>query len=1016
MKNSIIFSLGVILALCILAGCSASSTAVTPEIDPGNTDQAQTTGFNNRIPLGMYCAVIDTETLEWEILPLRTADITLNINGFMNADFMNFTISDFDLDDFATEGLLSCNLNLTHPLAGYPEYNIFDVWLVFLHNGTSLLNYNNMTYSGGPDQAENEAMVLNPDGYTRWYNELEFSPGQWLLVTYNPGLLSNLPEPSAMVNPFKIFADGLYAQDDFYDWITLSSNANNRGIFRSGYTNSRRFDFKFPIVGDNPLIEFQYLVLCSWEPGDPTLTGNPLDYEPWDFPSNANVDEPFFILADADDSTMFSTPTGTSGGYFAAEIEIFDWQGGIVDGNGVINEVERLLIEGDFVDGDIYPFEQIDLHDIASDGSENSSVVEVEINAVTPGQAGDHEYWIIIESAGENGESYNQGVSAPYPDGRRAAFYRGTVRVLPEDPGNPPEIYALFDDTGFPPYKNPVYPTDISVTYSVEFEDLDSITHTIYWAIRESSVPSMGTPDYVGDTFPVDWSDPQYITDTDYNIWVMVEDEFGNDDTEPFEISLFSEPNVPPEIDHIYDDIEGPDTYKNPVDQNDPPVTYSVDFTDPDGPGETITWWIVEDGETPTPADIVTMPVDWTTYDYGSYEIHVEVDDEIDTDTDWVPVVFEESTIPIWDDEEEIQTGNYRLPAMDDMLSGTVVLAVGSSDGTLRYMTYDPSGDTWSGPFLLANDPGDNMIISVDADTTSETIYCTSDNTPYWRYTGGTGIWDSAECPPAFSHRNVVAIDYQGRPNLVTVFIAGMTVDHMRAPYWGCDMPNEWEFSPFIPDGHNACFITQGNITTFDSSGTLFFTFVYDRTLSTWNYSSNGPRQIRVCDVPAGGFTSDYSLVEQTTGATAFLGSPAIACDPSDVLHVAYTKYDVSESEWQIRHQESSDGAESWTPGNNVYGGSTEPGLGYVFLLSDSNGSLYSLYMLGDSIEFKYSTDGDTWSDSQTVNESSSSLPPGTYDITPRAFITSDDILHVVWIRDDSYSGFGDIWHRSCDL
>ncbi|MFH1677156.1 MAG: hypothetical protein ABIC40_09040 [bacterium] len=87
-------------------------------------------------------------------------------------------------------------------------------------------------------------------------------------------------------------------------------------------------------------------------------------------------------------------------------------------------------------------------------------------------------------------------------------------------------------------------------------------------------------------------------------------------------------PNYPPVITGIEDDIIGGGSYKSPVDFYDNNVTYTVLFTDPDiDDTHTISWYIVDFGTAPSLSDEVTMPVDWSTYNAGQYEIHVYIKD-----------------------------------------------------------------------------------------------------------------------------------------------------------------------------------------------------------------------------------------------------------------------------------------------------------------------------------------------------------------------------------------------------
>ena len=523
-KHLILASL--ILACVLCFGCNGSGNGIAPPVAEEQITMERSSAQSDRLILGMYEAVINVETLESEVIPLRTASLTININGFMNQGLNSFTISDIEASNFFTDGTLACNCNLVHPLPGLSQYHIFDTWFVFMSNGNSHLAYDNLTYSGGPDAGQHETVVLNPDGYTRWFNWSEFFPGQWPLVTYNPGALGNLKEPTAMVNPYKIYASGLNTIGDFYDWIKAPINYDDRGVFLADSSvKSRRFYFRFPMIAGLPEVKFQYMIMCSWNEGDPSLTGDPHEYEPWDFPADANVDEPFFVHVDTSASTLFYTGPGDSGGTFKADLEVFDWQGGIVSENGVPNEVYRILVEGDFIPGGSYEFDQSYLTSVASLGTENSSVFSVEIGNCEPQSSDDASLWVIVESDGVNGASYDQGVVAPFPDSRRAAFMTGTVAVGTEIPNEEPIINFIYDDLlGSPDYKSPVDQLDPEIEYAVDFSDTDGGPPTIsWWVLPDGETPS--GPGTVSDTLPVDWLNDGYDYG-DYNIWVQVDDGF----------------------------------------------------------------------------------------------------------------------------------------------------------------------------------------------------------------------------------------------------------------------------------------------------------------------------------------------------------------------------------------------------------------------------------------------------------------------------------------------------------
>lgn len=593
----------IVLLGLLIAGCGSGADPVAPVVEREQTDISAP---SNRYTLGCWTAVVSPDGSSIEAMPLRTADFILNINKFLELAPGSFWFEDIEAADFLSTGRLDVTISIVHPLPGLSEYGIFDTWFVFMHNGSASLHHDGLTYAD--ETGLDSAVLLNPDGFTRWFNFSEFDGGGFPILGYYPGQFANLHDPGATLNPYLIYCDGLGAEDDYYEWITTPGNADDRGIFSSTFeVHSRRLELQFPMVDDKPVLEFQYAVIANWEPGDPSLTGEPLEYEPFDFPTSANIEEPFFIQAESDDSTLNYVDPTTNGGSFIADIEIFDWQGGIVGGNEVPNEIFNLTIESDFLPGsaDYVQFNKAELTALASTGSENSSVFQIEIADCAPQINGDVDFWVIVEADGLKGDTYYQGFDVGYPeDTRRASFLKGTVFVGSENPNTPPEITGIYDDN----------------------------------------------PD---------------------------------------------------------------DPYKNPVDATDSAVTYTVDFVDPDtGDIHTITWWIVVEGNTPGPSDEVSMPVDWSTYSIGCYEIYVEVDDGTASDTESYPIaVFPDSvtynlTLDIernstdlitgiildWDDNTDVDEYNiYRQDPFD--LSDDWVLIPDSPVSLSEYTDSDIVGN-----------------------------------------------------------------------------------------------------------------------------------------------------------------------------------------------------------------------------------------------------------------------------------------------------------------------------------
>jgi len=434
--------LAVSLFVFLLIGCGGSTGPVSPDFNTQNLTANSVRDSGQRHYWGLWDCFIDPLAGTTDIVPMRGPTFTANVNNILEGQPGNLLIQDMDLSGFFTEGRLDCTITLRHPLPGLDMYHGFDVWGVFMHNGSVSLDYDGLSYADGTTATD--AIMLNPDGYTRWFNYTEFDGNGIPIVEYWPGKLSDLMNPSATLNPYKIFADGLDTGDDYYGWITDPSNAENRGIYRAGQANSRRYELQFPFDGSAPVLHFQYAVVASWEPGDPSLTGTPALYDPFDFPTSANCEEPFFLNIETGGSDLYFVDSETYGGTLRADIEVFDWQGGIAGGFGVPNEVNRIILEGDFIPGGNHEFSEAELSLVAAPASENSSVFQVEITDCTPGAVGDDNFWVVVEAGGLNGESYSQGFPTEFPeDTARAAFLPGIVTVS----DNPPFVPVTYNLT-----------------------------------------------------------------------------------------------------------------------------------------------------------------------------------------------------------------------------------------------------------------------------------------------------------------------------------------------------------------------------------------------------------------------------------------------------------------------------------------------------------------------------------------------------------------------------------------
>jgi len=891
MKNFLV----IIAALTIFSltiGCGGQSGPVNVSSDQP-VIQKSAADTSNRTVWGFWDCFIDTATGSVQVKPLRGANFTVNTNNLLEASPGNLLIGDIELTDYFTLGRIDCTVTLRHPFIGLDNYHGFDVWGVFMHNGSKSLAYDGLLV---PDyDSDTDGLLLNPDGFTRWFNYSEFNGGAIPLLEYYEGKLSDLPNPSAVVNAFKIFADGLDEEDDFYTWISETENSSDRGIFRAGNVNSRRYELQFPMVDDFPVLTFQYAVVATWEEGDPELTGLPSIWDPEDFPESANCDEAFFINISTAGSDLFYEDPSTLGGTFNAEIEVFDWQGGWVGNHGVLNEVERIILEGNFLPGGYQELTHPDLDLIAFPGTENSSVFQVEIGSCTPTTSGINDFFVIVESAGENGADYFQEFPTEFPENaHRAAYMRGLVDVAGESPGN------------------------LAVT-----------------AIDPDTVPF--------------WSfvDDAEVTGFGFVNGCTVELRKDADSVVAAEVIFQSSTSL------------------------------LVDF-------------------------------DLTGADSGAWDVVVINPGDLEG---ILPAGF---TIDVWSEEFLVEEDGNRLPQMAETSDGVMALAIGASDNSMKYHYWD---DTWSDQYLLDTRSSHSQL-SLTSDPVNDYVYLfvapggPSGHYMLYRYNGGTAEWDEKISNFVGVGKGVFFADLSGTYNTVhhTISAYGHIVQ-CQANSWTAS----WTLPPhWFNDGRNDKTCTRGNFWDINTAGTSYI--IYERDSWLDPYSPGVGRYIRLAMIPDGDWVNTYIGIESNFTQADALDSPAVTVDSNDDVHAAYRKFDSSTSAWSMVYEGSTDNGYSWPVNSVIWSGAEEPMDDYTYLAVDSNDVLHAMYLVDGYFEYKESSDGNTWSDSEIANESADSLPVGEGDFMPEMVISSDDIMHVAWIRGNAASGYGDIYHRMRDM
>lgn len=293
------YILTLVIIFAITIGCSGGRDITMPEEPPQGPSQAAASTNAHRL-FGLFQFTYDPMTGEVDIVPLRAADFHLNVLPFLEPPpFVNVTLESLEIDG----NIVEAGIGLVHPFADATEFAGFDVCGILITKG-SVSGFSDpslrMTGSG-------DTRLLNPDGYARWWNPLEF-PGNPDGLLGTPDSLANY---NCTINGYKYYSDELDADDDISE-VPISS----RGLFSPGVKNVRNFIIELGGVG----LVFNYAVDACWD--FPTGSG------PWtapgDFPPEANRTEAWRIdVTEIGNTLYFDGYQGS--GELHLSIDVYDW-------------------------------------------------------------------------------------------------------------------------------------------------------------------------------------------------------------------------------------------------------------------------------------------------------------------------------------------------------------------------------------------------------------------------------------------------------------------------------------------------------------------------------------------------------------------------------------------------------------------------------------------------------------------------------------------------------------------
>jgi len=357
------YSLRILMLLLItalIAGCSSSGT---PNMTiPDAKGDAQTVGNSHQL-WGYFQFRADPNAGTLDVIPLRDTAMHLNALVFLEPPpLLNLTLESLKFNG----NIIDADIGLRHPFLGLTEFTGFDVCGIFITNGS-------VTGFSDPDlrmAGKTNTRLLNPDGYSRWWNPAEFPHGN-TMFSYKDGLLGtpdSVANYSSTINAYKFFCDDLEATSPMSD-VGIAG----RAIFSAGQKNIRHYKIEMGYAG----LIFNYAVDANWV----FPTGQPPWVAPDDFAPAANRPEPWRInIAELENTLWYES--GEFGGDLSLAVDVYDHYNA---------DMDKVRVEAP---GAVPMTESA----TAIGGGEGYSTYQVDIPDCTPSAAGDLDLLVTIES------------------------------------------------------------------------------------------------------------------------------------------------------------------------------------------------------------------------------------------------------------------------------------------------------------------------------------------------------------------------------------------------------------------------------------------------------------------------------------------------------------------------------------------------------------------------------------------------------------------------------------------
>ncbi|MFH1675770.1 MAG: PKD domain-containing protein, partial [bacterium] len=261
------------------------------------------------------------------------------------------------------------------------------------------------------------------------------------LFGYKAGVFASKGyEGTAIINPYKYFADDLGPCDDRWDFLTGGATD---GVFSAGATNTRNYYIRFP---NSKGIKFNYAIVANWI----DETTHP-----------ANAPEAAGCKVEVTPDIYYESPTSW-GGSLIADISIFDWDStvnsvGVMDDYTIAVVSSNLFEDAPPTENHQYVFSPMEMHPIG--GGEHYSTYHVEIPVTQLEGTEGNEFFVKAVCGAADGTVFvdytNEfGVTNLAGDDPLTAYFRYDLYVSPTSYNSVPvcdvNVVTTMPYAGFP--------------------------------------------------------------------------------------------------------------------------------------------------------------------------------------------------------------------------------------------------------------------------------------------------------------------------------------------------------------------------------------------------------------------------------------------------------------------------------------------------------------------------------------------------------------------------------------